>query len=183
MSEARYEEEADDQEEYEDSYLSAEARAYQRTRSVRRVIKFFIVFVLFASAAGFAVYAWAVKDRMQADMQVFDDRGADFAKDFLAELQAEHYDRAYEQVSSDYKGRMSERQFEEFARKRQDLLKDPFTTHKFKSMQGSLAVFGKKVTAVYEGSRKTAAGKTEKVLITILRENGELKVDDLATVP
>ena len=187
MSEARYEEEADDDLDFNtggsSDYVSAEARSYQRSRALRRFIKYCILFLIFASAVGFAIYAWGVKDRMQADMQAFDDRGADFAKDFLADLQAEHYDAAYQSLSAEYKQRSSAKQFEEYVQKRREVLKDAFTTHKFKSMQGSLAAFGKKVTAEYHPTRKTTAGKTEGVVVTILREHGELKVDNLTFEP
>jgi hypothetical protein len=184
MSQAPYEEEADDQHDFHGGYssggLSPEARSYQRSRALRRFIKFTIAFLLFASAVGFGIYAWGVKDRMQGDLQAFKDRGVEVAEEFLSDLQAEHYDAAYERTSTEYKKRFPEKQFEDFILKRRDVVKEPFKEHRFESMQGSLAVFGKKVTAEYRCWRKLVTGKRQEVVITILRENGELKVDDLS---
>src|SRR5262245_19335551 len=141
MSQAPYEEEADDHEDYASSSaygdLSPEAQAYQRSRAIRRFIKFTIAFLLFASAVGFGIYAWGVKDRMQQDMQAFENGGVEAAEEFLADLQAERYAAAYQQTSSDFKKRMSAKQFEDYVQKRREVLQEPFKDHKFKSSQGS----------------------------------------------
>jgi len=144
---------------------------------VRRVLKWFVLLVLLGSSVVFAIYLWTAGKRADADMKALDDRGVETAEEFLQALRDGHLEEAYRLTSADYRKRTSRKKFDELISQHQELLKEPFKDHKFRVDRTAMSAFGKKVSGEYRAWRKTVTGKQEGATLTILHEDGIVKVD------